>query len=356
MAVPSHILTGVFDWHHGVSAGNAMRLRSAILFLLSSLLAHAATSAQITNKEDEDIIPGQYLILLQKSPKSKSAVSIASADEPTDLDTIARNHLSFLRSTLKNKVRIASDGPQEKVLHDFAIRPHSTSSPHGVQGYAAQLAGDTVAMLRRRPEVLLVEPDRRVYLAGVQTNAPWHLSRLHRRDRAASTDTQSSKYMDGGGKGVDVYVIDTGIHTQHVEFEGRAKWGYNGVDKLKDDGKRLCSSSPSCNLGGLDHGHGTHVAGIIASKTYGVAKQANVIAVRVFDASGAGNWSTVLKGLAYATNAIATSGRPSIITMSLSGGISRTAEMALSTTANTYIVTVAAGNDGKDACIVERAD
>lgn len=76
-------------------------------------------------------------------------------------------------------------------------------------------------------------------------------------------------------------VVDTGINIDHVEFEGRAKWGKtipkNDVDK---DG----------------NGHGTHCAGTIASRKYGVAKKANVIAVKVLGSNGSGSMSDVVDG------------------------------------------------------------
>lgn len=90
-----------------------------------------------------------------------------------------------------------------------------------------------------------------------------------------------------GGEGVDVYVVDTGINVDHVEFEGRASWGktipQNDVD---EDG----------------NGHGSHCAGTIASRKYGVAKQANVIAVKVLGSNGSGSMSDVVGGVVWAAN------------------------------------------------------
>src|ERR1700744_349564 len=83
------------------------------------------------------------------------------------------------------------------------------------------------------------------------------------------------------------YVIDTGIFVAHEEFEGRARWGHtmprNDVD---EDG----------------NGHGTHCAGTIASKSYGVAKKANVIAVKVLGSNGSGTNSDVIGGIQWALN------------------------------------------------------
>lgn len=65
------------------------------------------------------------------------------------------------------------------------------------------------------------------------------------------------------------YVIDTGVNVAHSEFEGRAVLGYNAY--------------PNTKFADVN-GHGTHVAGTIIGKTYGVAKKGNVMAIKVFDA------------------------------------------------------------------------
>jgi len=84
------------------------------------------------------------------------------------------------------------------------------------------------------------------------------------------------------------YVVDTGVNIHHEEFEGRASWGATIPENDEDaDG----------------NGHGTHVAGTIASKTFGVAKKAKIVAVKVLRSNGSGTMSDVLKGVEWAAEA-----------------------------------------------------
>jgi len=119
---------------------------------------------------------------------------------------------------------------------------------------------------------------------GISTElgAPWGLARISHRAKLTLGTFTKYLYESSGGEGVTAYVIDTGINVDHVEFEGRAKWGKtmpkNDVDK---DG----------------NGHGTHCAGTIASKKYGVAKKAQLVAVKVLGSNGSGSMSDVVDGV-----------------------------------------------------------
>ena len=109
------------------------------------------------------------------------------------------------------------------------------------------------------------------------------------------------------------------------------------------------------------NGHGTHCAGTIASNKYGVAKAANVIAVKVLGSNGSGSMSDVVGGVAWAANAAkakaesaeAMSGahRGSVASMSLGGGKSPSLDLAVNNAVKGGLhFAVAAGNDNRDAC------
>jgi cerevisin len=113
------------------------------------------------------------------------------------------------------------------------------------------------------------------------------LARISHRPRLTFSTFTKYEYEDKSGKGVDVYIIDTGVNIDHQEFEGRASWGRTiPINELDED----------------LNGHGTHCAGTIASRRFGVAKSARVIAVKVLGANGSGSMSDVISGVQYASD------------------------------------------------------
>lgn len=115
-------------------------------------------------------------------------------------------------------------------------------------------------------QVAAVEPDMVWYLNDLttQSGAPWGLGSIS-HTKPNFTDYV---YDSAGGEGTYAYIIDTGLLTTHVEFEGRAQLGYNAY--------------PGSDFVDLI-GHGTHTAGTIGSRAYGVAKKSTLISVKVFD-------------------------------------------------------------------------
>jgi len=145
-------------------------------------------------------------------------------------------------------------------------------------------------------------------------------------------------FGDQTGQGVDAYVIDTGIRTSHSEFGGRASCPISFVPG------EACVDQ---------HYHGTHCAGIIGGRTYGVAKEVNLIGVKVLDNKGQGTVSRAVTGIDWATERYLSTGkRPSVMSMSLgSQSVSTSLNDAIASAVSAGIVfAAAAGNSNKTAC------
>jgi subtilisin family serine protease len=190
-----------------------------------------------------------------------------------------------------------------------------------------------------------VEKDRVVSLSEYNQfvfkspdDVPWHLSRVTKRKLPLDNTFSLNNCLNDTN--IRTYVVDTGIDVDHPEFSGRAHWGNNFADSQNTD----------CNS------HGTHVAGLIGSNSYGVCNNAELYAVKVLDCNGRGSLSGVIRGIewVYKQHRNEQKGSvKSIINMSLGGGYSRAINMAVEKTLekdNNFYVVVAAGNEDSDAC------
>lgn len=233
----------------------------------------------------------------------------------------------------------------------FAGLKHTFNIAGGMLGYSGHFNEDTLEALRRHPDVDYIEKDTEVHTmtddGELEKNAPWGLARISHRDGLSFGTYNKYLYSGHGGEGVDVYVIDTGTNVDHVDFEGRAKWG---------------KTIPTGDEDADGNGHGTHCSGTVAGKRYGVAKKANVYAVKVLRSNGSGSMSDVVKGVEFAVEShmdkveAANSGKDkkfkgSAANMSLGGGKSTTLDRAVNAAVDAGIhFAVAAGNDNADSC------
>jgi hypothetical protein len=140
----------------------------------------------------------------------------------------------------------------------------------------------------------------------------------------------------GEATGVDVYVIDTGVRTTHLDFTSRVVSGFSSIN----DGR----GTDDC------HGHGTHVAGTIAGATYGFATKARIIPIRVLDCQGSGTSTGVIQGINWMIQHHV-AGQPAVANLSLGGGFDFALNDAIErAVADGITVVVAAGNESTDAC------
>lgn len=213
---------------------------------------------------------------------------------------------------------------------------HGVNAPDGVfqralRGGVYNLSGHEARALADDPRVKYVEEDREIRLSAIQSAAPWGLDRI---DQETLPLDRRYEY-ESGTQTVRSYVIDTGINIEHVEFEGRASHGYDAIDND--------TLATDCN------GHGTHVAGSVGGRTYGVTKDVKLIGVRVLDCRGSGSISSVVRGIEWVTaNHVA----PAVANMSLGGGASQAIDDAVRASIESGVVyVVAAGNENRDACL-----
>ncbi|THU89761.1 serine-type endopeptidase [Dendrothele bispora CBS 962.96] len=272
--------------------------------------------------------------------------------------TVNGSYIIRLRDDLSPSVRESHFNQLEAMHQDrFFIAENGCSGVkhkyETLNAYSGCFHPDTIDAIRDSPLVDGVELDQYVHTMDItkQSGAPWGLARVSHRPKLGFSTFTQYLFDEDGGEGVTAFIIDTGIDVEHDEFEDRATWGktvpLNDVDKDAN-------------------GHGTHCAGTIASKRYGVAKKAKVVAVKVLGSNGSGTMSDVISGVDWAsksakalTDAAAeevrangtTKHRGSVANMSLGGGKSPTLDMAVNKAALGGLhFAVAAGNENQDAC------
>jgi subtilisin family serine protease len=264
-----------------------MKAAAAMMMLGSASAFHTKM-----NPVSGDVIKGDYIFTVAPSAKLDSALS------------------KVLQRGSLNKVDFIYDG--ESSFHGFSV--------HGMDESVAAALADI-------EEIVGVEESQVVYAYGLQTNPTWGLDRV---DQESATLDRNYYYKDSSGAGVDVFVIDTGIRITHTDFGGRARHGYTAFASSNDG-----------------NGHGTHCASTAAGTTYGVAKRANLIGVKVLSDAGSGSTNGVVAGVNWANQQ--SSSRTKIGNLSLGGGASTAMDDAVNAGTNIVHV-IASGNSNANAC------
>jgi len=283
-----------------------------IVALLILVAVVAADLAPLLHANSPTVIPGSYIVVLK--------------------DGLEKLHRDAHVLRLKDTIRTTGVAAEVKSVFDVVLVFSATLTKELLQ---AELA---------HPDVKYVEADQvmSIYYEQniqapqaviTQTGATWGLVRISQRDLLLNPALYA--YNSAAGEGVDVYVIDTGILTTHVDFGGRATAVYNAI-----------TAEAPTDL----NGHGTHCAGTIGGTLFGVAKKVSLYAVKVLSASGSGTTAGVINGVNYVTSNKSNS-RKSVASMSLGGGASTTLDQAVTTSIAAGVVyAIAAGNDNGNAC------
>lgn len=247
----------------------------------------------------DEPIPDKYIV----------ALDIDVNDINADINSIAQDLVSTHGGT---------------VGHVYSVLP----------GFSLEADEKAATDISDDPRVKYVTQDSTVQLTDTQTNAPWNLDRIDQRDLPLST---TYTYFSLG-YGSWIYVIDSGISASHPEFTA---WPGSG-GRVYPGPNFAGGSNADCI------GHGTHVAGIAAGDTYGVAKRAFLVPVRVFNCDQNSPVSTIIQGVDWVRNNHVA--MHSVVNLSFSGGPNQAIDDAVrNLIASGVMCVIAAGNDGVDA-------
>ncbi|MBN6538573.1 S8 family peptidase [Acinetobacter pittii] len=280
-----------------------MKFCQVSTFLLAIALSHltyaapATTNSVLGSSEAKGIIKNQYIVILNKDVGSSNEFA----------QGIAKQHGGKVLQTY------------DAVLKGFAI-------------YLPDVAGTAfVEAMKKNPKVVSVENDTIMKVdATTQSNPDWGLDRIDQKNLPLDS---AYSYLQTGS-GTTAYIVDTGILSTHQQFSGRVLSGYTAISD--SNGTSDC------------HGHGTHVAGTVGGSTYGVAKNVNLVPIRILGCDGSGASSNVIAGLDWI---LKNGKKPAVVNMSLGGEANTSLDSAVENLFNNgYVMVVAAGNSNTDAC------
>ncbi|KAI9102633.1 peptidase S8/S53 domain-containing protein [Phlyctochytrium arcticum] len=290
---------------------------------VQSIFALALTSVVVASPLfPRDIsIPGEYIVGFRYPTNNLAPRNVtALIDEVTGQVTA---HLAIERR----------DGADLQVFNRYDL------GDGYYQGFAFKSNSPAVlASIQDHPEVAyvipnIVIPERQDESLDRPVEAPTDSvpvdAQLWNLDVIDGTRDSTFNFDSSAGAGVDVYIVDSGVDIKHTEFEGRIKWAY-------PEGGRPRSE------------HGTHVAGIAAGKTFGIARKANILAVEY-----GGTMDKAIVALQWMLNQIKGKGKPTVA--NFSWGIYRENKPLTDATRALVdadmAISIAAGNERKESCL-----
>ncbi|KAB2572555.1 Peptidase S8/S53 subtilisin/kexin/sedolisin [Lasiodiplodia theobromae] len=257
-----------------------------------------------------------------------------------------------------NRLELSSNHSDVRYVYDNSV----------FRGFSANMKEHCIKALGEMVEVETVEKSTVMSASfrrgkrdvSARRGSPWGLQRIssslsvpgNATDGLAFTYSFENSTL---GKGVDIYVVDTGINVDHIAFQGRAKNGWTAYPDNKDRPVDGWTDERGNYTDGA--GHGTHVSGTSAGATLGIAPGANIINVRVLDADGGGLSADTIAGISWVINQHDKRKNESDFVGSILSMSFGTSEVAAALSSRIIDATragihasVAAGNEGKDAC------
>lgn len=315
-------LTALKACHHRLAVGVAALAVSVIG--QAAALVDPAVAAEPTLRAQQPVpekflrsarpVPNHYIVVLKEDALRDTAGLPASSDGREEDGLPDEDAIGRKVEEVSEQLASAYNG---RIGYVYKYTIH---------GFSVEMTEEQARALSEHPEVKYVEEETEASLQSSQVNAPWGLDRIDRRTLPLNG---AYDYYPAGSK-VYVYVIDTGIRFSHAEFGGRATVGADFA--VPNDGK----NGDDCN------GHGTHVAGIIGGKTYGVAKNVRLISVRVAGCDGEPKPQSVKAAIDWVTK---NHSKPAVVNMSLTARGTATADAIRASISKGITYVIAAGNN-----------
>ncbi|MCX8159001.1 MAG: S8 family serine peptidase, partial [Candidatus Pacearchaeota archaeon] len=222
------------------------------------------------------------IIMARENENIKMKVEKAVVDEISEkgkarVIVVMKDYVKINKKNKETRERAINEIGNEKIKHKF----------DSLNAFSAFLNEEDIEKFANNENVEKIYFDRPVKVF-LQDSVPLINASLAWRLR--------EKGLNLTGKEQTVCIIDTGVNYSHINLGrcfGNTCKIINGYDFVNND------NDPKD-----DHGHGTHVTGIVAANgsLNGVAPEAKIVAIKALDSSGNGYISDVIKGIEWCTN------------------------------------------------------
>lgn len=306
--------------------------------------------------------PKQVTILFILTVLCLPFTAIAGPTDQRDVIVIMNGEVA------KQSDRQGNSKQQALARHiDNRARAANLAADHGVsarhtygtvlKGFSARINEQQLAKLKQDPRVARIEKDGTAWVSRGKPDRP------PKPEPTQETPWGIERIGSGAnkGQGVHVYVIDSGIDSDHPDLVGN-------IDHTRGWSGYPCKGK-RCNYDwDDDNGHGTHVAGTIGAidnqiGVIGVAPEVTLHAIKVLHKSGSGAWSVIAAGVDWAAMDMTFHGAPAVANMSLGGYDTKTGICSAAGFTGTgvlheaicraknlgMVIVVAAGNSGADS-------
>ncbi|MCP5524324.1 MAG: S8 family serine peptidase, partial [Verrucomicrobiales bacterium] len=310
--------------------------------------------------------------LHQVFPNAKVPAQRTLATQPPEPD-LTRWYRALSASTTTHAVELLSPEPGIEVVEPDYLRalalepvaadisPRKSREPG--ENAPTEVGGHRISLAQEPPPAVIPSGDSDPLFAQ-----QWHLGAVNAFEAWAWLDSQG--LPPGGDRDIVIAVIDTGVALSHPDLAanlwvngGETGEDAQGQDKrtngVDDDGNGFVDDVHGCRVvynqfehtgdPSDDHGHGTHVAGIIAAQAgnheggVGIAYNCQIMAIKAAQYSGVLASSDIAEAINYAVQQGA-----DIINMSFGGYVrSQIEEDALAVAFGQCVLVAAAGNDAK---------
>jgi subtilisin family serine protease len=308
-----------------------------VAFAAVFALASAQLEFELDSKFNLDYKPDDPNVKFPKIRNEYIVVMSAASEHRANLESHLTEVASHDDATINHNYHIKNqENPDKEFIgYHLIVTDEETSA---ALKYVQSRVGLEVKYVEKNSVVKHSRIGESKPSCDSQSGATWGITRtVSRANKAGATDYSYNAALQG--EGVVAYIIDTGIATENVDFEGRATWGADFAN----------TPSPGTD----QNGHGTHVASTVCGVTFGLAKKATCVGVAVLSSSGSGTMAGVIAGVDWSIKNSEETGKKgkSVGNMSLGGGNSAALDDAVNAGHEAgFPMVTAAGNESTDGC------